>query len=166
MRRWAAMTVAVAILLVVLAGCGDPLADTLESSGKQPYSDEQPSSQESKEEPDAAEAFKQEVNRVCLTELAKVDGRSFTSVEVYAEWGAVLRDALDLVVLTMGTLGAPPGHEEAVDAIMRGLGEVSAYIQSVSSPTGPTMDYQTAASHFATLESNLRTYGLVACDIP
>lgn len=160
------MTMVATILLAGLVGCADPLADKLESSGKQPYSDEQPSSEEVKEEPDAEEAFKQEVNRVCFTELAKVDGRSFTSVEVYAEWGAVLRAALDAVVFTMGSLGAPPGDEEVVASIMRDLGEVSAYIASVSSPEGPTMDFPTASAHFSTLQANMDSYGLLSCDLP
>ena len=160
------MTTAVAILLGALAGCGDPLADKLESSGRQPYSDEQPSSEEAEEEPGTTEAFLLEVNRVCFTELAEVDGRSFTSVEVYAEWGAVLRTAIDAVVLTMGSLGAPAGDEEVVASIMRGLGEVSAYIQSVSRPEGPTMDFMTASLHFSALEQNMSSYGLVACDLP
>jgi hypothetical protein len=166
MRRQAAMTMVVAILLAGLAGCGDPLADELEGSGRQPYSDEDPPSAGAKEELDATEAFTQEVNRACFTELAKVDGRSFTSVEVYAEWGAVLRSAIDVILLTMGGLGAPPGDEETVTAIMQGLGEVSAYIASVSSPEGPSMDHQTAAMRFASIEGRMHNYGLVSCDLP
>jgi hypothetical protein len=165
----------------VLAGCGDPLADKLESSGRQAYSDDDPPLVDPEATtttvgPDPADlvkwAFVADANRTCeVTNVAAARSLLDTATSP-----SDALDALSLLTEYMRSNAArleamtpPPGDEAAVADLIGGLNHILAQLDAVLSAGGfrSQEEYETWAATFRAdgdaVTARFAAYGLTSC---
>ncbi len=110
--------VAGAALALVAAGCGDPLADRLESSGVQPYSE--PTAGPADPGSSGTEAFIAEANRLCRESKEARQARQDdpATAEDAKERLLSLLDAMEAEKAAIAGLTPPPGDEAVVADIL------------------------------------------------
>jgi len=143
-----------ALAVTLMTGCGSLLeGGTAEAA---PMPDEAPTTQDPRTE------YVHAVSKYCLDELDKVDGRSFSTAEVFQEWLNIYAGVLEGLVFTMASLEAPPGAELEVQALVADVADVAAMMRSFLSSSVDAAHYD---ARMFQLQSHLDDFGLIACDL-